>query len=132
LLNLIFLDCNADLGWKDVFAILSILLRRGCVGRIVFLSINGGSMAQYSSQFSRRRFLFTAGASTAATILLKGCMGNPPDTATGTQSPVAASPVALAPGTEPEVTAASLGYIPIVEAAPLIVAKEKGFFANMA
>lgn len=87
-------------------------------------------MTQFS-QFSRRRFLFTAGASTAATILLKGCMGNPPDSVTGAQSsPVAASQVAIAPGQEPEVTTAKLGYVPIVEAAPLIIAKEKGFFAK--
>lgn len=87
-------------------------------------------MTQFPSQFSRRRFLFTAGASTAATILLKGCMGNPPDTTTGGQSSPAASPVTLAAGTEPEVTTAKLGYIPIVESAPLIIAKEKGFFAK--
>jgi bicarbonate transport system substrate-binding protein len=31
------------------------------------------------SNYSRRRFLLTAGASAAASLLLKGCLGNPPD-----------------------------------------------------
>ena len=31
--------------------------------------------------FSRRRFLLTTGASTASAVVLKGCLGNPPDAA---------------------------------------------------
>ena len=31
---------------------------------------------------------------------------------------------------KPEITKVKLGYVPIVEAAPLIIAKEKGFFAK--
>jgi bicarbonate transport system substrate-binding protein len=85
--------------------------------------------------FSRRRFLLTAGASAAGSILLKGCVGNPPgagDTAASpTGSPTSAgSPAALTPETTPEVTKAKLSYIPIAESAPLIIAKEKGFFAK--
>jgi bicarbonate transport system substrate-binding protein len=90
-------------------------------------------MGYSSEQFSRRKFLVTASASAAASVLLKGCMGNPPDTltGTGTQSTPAASPGAgVQAGQEPEVKTAKLGYIPIVEAAPLIIAKEKGFFAK--
>jgi bicarbonate transport system substrate-binding protein len=77
------------------------------------------------SQFSRRRFLFTAGASAAGAMLLKGCAINPP-------SPTDLSPRAqalpLSPATQPEITVAKLGYIAIAESAPLIIAKEKGFF----
>ena len=97
------------------------------------------------SNFSRRRFLLTAGASAAGSILLKGCLGNPPETTTSAQSPAAApavnvnsaeapeavqTPVNLSPEQKPETTKAQLGYIAIVEAAPLIIAKEKGFFAK--
>jgi len=82
------------------------------------------------SNFSRRRFLLTAGASAVGSILLKGCLGNPPDSLTGrTQAQVV--PIAnLPPEQKPETTKVKLGYIPIVEAAPLIIAKEMGFFAK--
>ncbi|MGV0027283.1 CmpA/NrtA family ABC transporter substrate-binding protein [Phormidesmis priestleyi] len=80
---------------------------------------------------SRRRFLLTAGATAATSVLLKGCVGNPPETATNSQTSPAASPViSVKPGEEPEVKTVKLGYIPIVEAAPLIIAQEKGFFAK--
>ncbi len=36
----------------------------------------------------------------------------------------------ISPEQTPETTKVKLGYIPIVEAAPLIIAKEKGFFAK--
>jgi bicarbonate transport system substrate-binding protein len=90
-------------------------------------------MGYSSEQFSRRKFLVTASASAAASVLLKGCLGNPPDTLTGTgtqSSPVASPGAGVQAGQEPEVKTAKLGYIPIVEAAPLIIAKEKGFFAK--
>jgi bicarbonate transport system substrate-binding protein len=80
---------------------------------------------------SRRRFLLTAGATAATSVLLKGCLGNPPETATNGQTSSAASPVVnVKPGEEPEVKTVKLGYIPIVESAPLIIAQEKGFFAK--
>lgn len=79
------------------------------------------------SRTSRRQFLLTAGAAAASSILLKGCLGNPP-------SPADLSPRAealeLTPATTPEVTTIRLGYIPIVESAPLIIAQEKGLFAR--
>lgn len=79
------------------------------------------------STFSRRRFLLTAGASVASSIFLKGCLGNPP-------SPAALSPKAqaleLPPEQVPETRTVRLGYIPIVEAAALVIAQEKGFFAK--
>jgi bicarbonate transport system substrate-binding protein len=82
-------------------------------------------MVHDMSQLSRRRFLVAAGASAAGMTLLKGCAINPP-------SPTDLSPRAeallLTSASTPEVTSAKLGYIAIVESAPLIIAKEKGFF----
>jgi bicarbonate transport system substrate-binding protein len=84
------------------------------------------------NQFSRRRFLVTAGSTTALSILLKGCLGSPPDSPTSANQPSPASSpgAAVVAGAEPEVKTIKLGYIPIVESAPLIIAKEKGFFAK--
>jgi bicarbonate transport system substrate-binding protein len=83
------------------------------------------------SNFSRRRFLITAGASAAGSLLLKGCLGNPPDSVTGKTTQAQAVPAAkVDPAQPPETPNVKLGYIPIVEAAPLIVAVEKGFFAK--
>lgn len=79
--------------------------------------------------FSRRRFLLTAGASAVGSIFLKGCLGNPPDSLGGTRS-ANAVPIKLDPSQVPETPNVKLGYIPIVEAAPLIIAQEKGFFAK--
>jgi bicarbonate transport system substrate-binding protein len=88
-------------------------------------------MSDFFNQVSRRKFIVTAAASTGA-VLLKGCLGNPPEPGgANTQSQPAAQPVANITGEQkPEVTKAKLGYIPIVESAPLIIAKEKGFFAK--
>jgi bicarbonate transport system substrate-binding protein len=73
---------------------------------------------------SRRHFLLAASAATGAS-LLKGCSLNP-------SSPAGLSPRAeamtLSPATTPEITAVKLGYIAVAESAPLIIAKEKGFF----
>lgn len=86
-------------------------------------------MTEFFNQVSRRKFIVTAGISTSA-VLLKGCLGNPPETGnTGRKSSI--EPVAnIKPEQKPETTKAKLGYIPIVESAPLIIAQEKGFFAK--
>ncbi|MBE9036572.1 CmpA/NrtA family ABC transporter substrate-binding protein [aff. Roholtiella sp. LEGE 12411] len=89
-------------------------------------------MTEFFNQISRRKFILTAGAS-AGTVFLKGCLGNPPENLTGGSTPAqpAAQPIAnISPEQAPETTTVQLGYIPIVEAAPLIIAKEKGFFAK--
>ena len=82
------------------------------------------------SRLTRRKFLWTTGASAAGAILLKGC-GNvgsaPTDTAA---SPAVEEGSGIDEGQAPETTRAVLGYIPIVESAALIIAKEKGFFAK--
>jgi bicarbonate transport system substrate-binding protein len=65
------------------------------------------------SNYSRRQFDLTAGATAASTILLKGCI-NPP-------SPSNLSPKAealeLSPSQIPETTVAKLGYIERYESA---------------
>lgn len=81
------------------------------------------------TEFSRRKFIITAGASAVGSVFLKGCLGNPPDSVTGTQVQQVAA-VNVSPEQAPETTRVKLGYVPIVESAPLIIAKEKGFFAK--
>jgi len=59
------------------------------------------------SNLSRRQFLFTAGATTAATLLANGCSNSSNSTSSKTASPVAPSPVNATD--IPEVTTAKLG-----------------------
>ena len=94
-------------------------------------------MTKFSEQFSRRKFIVTAGASAVSSILLKGCLGNPPEpgATAGAGGAVPAATSVMAVANEKRVegiesTKIILGYIPIVEAAPLIIAQEKGFFAK--
>lgn len=80
------------------------------------------------SSLSRRKFLLTAGATAVGTAILHGCTtgGNAPQTPASPSTN--ASPAAG--GEAPEVTKAKLGFIALTDAAPLIVAKEKGLFAK--
>ena len=82
------------------------------------------------SRVGRRKFLVTAGMATTASVLLKGCVGNPPSSNPPSGSTGTPAPGPVAAGDAPEVTTVKLGYIPIVESAPLIIAQEKGFFAK--
>ncbi|MGG6296146.1 CmpA/NrtA family ABC transporter substrate-binding protein [Leptolyngbya sp. AN02str] len=79
------------------------------------------------SNLSRRKFLVTAGATTAATLLMHGCSSQSSNT---TASSDTASPSPVAATDPPEVTTAKLGFIALTDAAPLIIAKEKGIFAK--
>ena len=81
------------------------------------------------NQFNRRKFLITAGMAATSSIFLKGCLGNPPESVS-TSTTAIPEPVKLTPETTPETTQVKLGFMPIFEAAPLIIAKEKGFFAK--
>ncbi|WP_088894103.1 CmpA/NrtA family ABC transporter substrate-binding protein [Leptolyngbya ohadii] len=80
------------------------------------------------SKISRRNFLVTAGATTAATLLMHGCSSSSRSNEAATSSSTTASPVSAADA--PEVTTAKLGFIALTDAAPLIIAKEKGLFAK--
>jgi nitrate/nitrite transport system substrate-binding protein len=73
------------------------------------------------SKFTRRQFIYTAGATAAITALANGCSSEQNTTATTNPTPIADTP---------EVTTAKLGFIALTDAAPLIIAKEKGFFAK--
>ncbi|HIK11066.1 MAG TPA: ABC transporter substrate-binding protein [Oscillatoriaceae cyanobacterium M33_DOE_052] len=79
------------------------------------------------TQFSRRKFILTAGAATAATLLAHGCSTGPTDTAT-TNNSTATPAVNVNAADAPEVTTAKLGFIALTDSAPLIIAKEKGLF----
>ncbi|MDX2232536.1 MAG: CmpA/NrtA family ABC transporter substrate-binding protein [Leptolyngbyaceae cyanobacterium bins.349] len=80
------------------------------------------------SNLSRRKFLITAGATAAGTMVMHGCSSSS-NTTTTTSSP-AASAVNVSAADAPEVTTATLGFIALTDAAPLIIALEKGMFAK--
>ncbi len=81
------------------------------------------------SNLSRRKFLITAGATTATAILVNACgQSNPSSTSSGSPSSGASPAASPASGSAPEVTTAKLGFIALTDCAPLIIAKEKGFF----
>jgi nitrate/nitrite transport system substrate-binding protein len=87
------------------------------------------------STFSRRKFLTTAGLSTVSAIALNACGGEVPKTETKPETKATTSPAATATSTPkvsaadaPETTKAKLGFIALTDAAPLIIAKEKGLF----
>jgi len=76
----------------------------------------------------RRRFLALISGTLASSVLLAGCLGNPPSkTGSSTGGIAPAIPMAKA---DLETRSISLGFIPILEAAPLVVGVEKGFFAR--
>ncbi len=75
------------------------------------------------SNLSRRKFLITAGATTATALLINSCGGSK---TTSTSSPTPA--VNTGSADAPEVTTAKLGFIALTDCAPLVIAKEKGFF----
>ncbi len=79
------------------------------------------------TKFTRRQFIITAGAATAGSLLAHGCSTGPATRSGGTSTSAADSaPVAkLDP---PEVKKAKLGFIALTDAAPLIVALERGYF----
>ena len=75
------------------------------------------------SNLSRRKFLFTAASSAAGAALLAACGGS------GKKAQIQSS--SSASGADaPEVKTATLGFIALTDASPLIIAKEKGFFAK--
>jgi nitrate/nitrite transport system substrate-binding protein len=85
------------------------------------------------SQFSRRKFMLASGLTAAASVLTNACSKKAEgdtkgDTKTATEGTTPATTVAVADA--PEVTTAKLGFIPLTDSAPLIIAKEKGLFAK--
>jgi nitrate/nitrite transport system substrate-binding protein len=87
------------------------------------------------SNLSRRKFIITATATAAGTLLAHGCTSgsttsSSPSPAAGGASPTAAPAVNINPADAPEVTTAKLGFIALTDSAPLIIAQEKGLFAK--
>jgi nitrate/nitrite transport system substrate-binding protein len=76
------------------------------------------------SRFSRRKFILAAGVTTAASILTNACSQKGSESTTTSKSPA----TNIAAADAPEVTTAKLGFIPLTDSAPLIIAKEKGLF----
>ncbi|MFN5857353.1 MAG: CmpA/NrtA family ABC transporter substrate-binding protein [Pseudanabaenaceae cyanobacterium] len=84
------------------------------------------------SKYSRRQFLTTASLSTLATLAINGCTSGGDSAQTPSTAPAKkddkATPASGAAAVTPETTKAKLGFIPLTDAAPLIIAKEKGMF----
>jgi len=76
----------------------------------------------------RRRFLALLSGTLASTVVLTGCLGNPPDRSGNASSKVAS--INTTAQDKLEAKTISLGFIPILEAAPLVIGVEKGFFAK--
>jgi bicarbonate transport system substrate-binding protein len=76
----------------------------------------------------RRPFLALLAGALSSSMLLAGCLGNPPSR-TGASSP---STITLnrQAASQLETSTISLGFVPILEAAPLVIGVEKGFFAK--
>ena len=72
------------------------------------------------SNLSRRKCLITTAGSAAGAMWLAACGGSKKPSAQSTATGANA----------PEVTGATLGFIALTDASPLIIAKEKGFFAK--
>ncbi|MGC1309095.1 MAG: CmpA/NrtA family ABC transporter substrate-binding protein [Phormidesmis sp.] len=72
-------------------------------------------------KFSRRRLIGSAGAIAASSILSHSCASAPQ------AEPIQSTPWLSSPN-GPEVNTVRLGYIALTDAAPLIVAQEKGHF----
>jgi nitrate/nitrite transport system substrate-binding protein len=77
--------------------------------------------------FSRRRFLLTVGATAAGTLLAHGCSSGG---TSSSSSPSSAPAVNSGTGDSPETDTVKLGFIALTDAAPLIIAKEKGLLAK--
>ena len=76
----------------------------------------------------RHPLLALLGGAISTTFLLSGCLGNPPSRREANQS--AAIPINRQASAKLETGTISLGFIPILESAPLVVGVEKGFFAK--
>jgi bicarbonate transport system substrate-binding protein len=77
----------------------------------------------------RLRFMALLSGAISSALILSGCLGNPPSsTSDSSATTPVATPVNKNAGLE--VSTINLGYIPILEAAPLVIGVEKGFFAK--
>ncbi|MBW4518892.1 MAG: ABC transporter substrate-binding protein [Scytolyngbya sp. HA4215-MV1] len=83
------------------------------------------------SNFSRRKFILTAGATAAGTLIVNGCTSKVKSGGeSSSSSPSAAPAVNVNAADAPETTTATLGFIALTDSSPLIIALEKGLFAK--
>ncbi|MEB3270404.1 MAG: ABC transporter substrate-binding protein, partial [Synechococcus sp.] len=75
----------------------------------------------------RRRFLALLSGTLASTVVLAGCFGNPQGS---TPAGGGTTPAPVVRNANLETNTISLGFIPILEAAPLVIGVEKGFFSK--
>ncbi|MDK2409111.1 CmpA/NrtA family ABC transporter substrate-binding protein [Aphanizomenon sp. PH219] len=85
------------------------------------------------SNISRRKFIITSSVATVTSILAHGCSSSnsdsvKTDSASSNSNLANNSKVSNAP--KVETTTAKLGFIALTDSAPLIIAKEKGFFTK--
>ena len=76
----------------------------------------------------RRPFLIMLAGSLASSFVLAGCLGNPPSRPGATGS--GRTSVNTQAASQLETNTISLGFLPILEAAPLVIGVEQGFFAK--
>ena len=86
------------------------------------------AIAMALASANRRRFLALLGGAVTTSMLLTGCLGTPPSRRAS--SPQEAIQLNAKAASQLETTSISLGFVPILEAAPLVVGLEKGFFAR--
>lgn len=83
------------------------------------------------SNISRRKFIITSGVAAAASIFTHACASSNSNSNNTSPSAVNASDTSTAANApKVETTKAKLGFIALTDSAPLIIAKEKGFFAK--
>ncbi len=82
------------------------------------------------TRFTRRKFIITAGASTAASLWLNACTSGSSSSNNTASSDGGTSSQPVSAADAPEVTTAKLGFIALTDSAPLIIAQEKGLFAK--
>ena len=83
-------------------------------------------MNRLPKQFSRRQFLFTAGATTVGALLVHGCTSNSQSANNSKQI----NAIHVSSGLTPETTKARVGFVGQTDAAPLIIAKVKVYLRN--
>ncbi|MBD2571009.1 CmpA/NrtA family ABC transporter substrate-binding protein [Anabaena lutea] len=86
------------------------------------------------SNISRRKFIITSSVAAATSILVHGCSSGNSKSATTDTAASSTAKLAnnstVSNASKVETTKAKLGFIALTDSAPLIIAKEKGFFAK--
>ena len=76
----------------------------------------------------RRPFLTLLAGALTSSFILTGCLGNPPSRTGSTNS--GTTSINQQASSQLETSTISLGFVPILEAAPLVIGVEKGFFSK--